>query len=589
MNEEEPLKEFIPKYEKPKILLLDLPEETLPLVQSAGFNAVSGSFGTPYDVSVKPDNGYFPVIPNDNLPEDYTEKEVIIIDLTVPEKKIVYPGDIGIAGNEDRWWIQCKQDTIDPRLVQMKEVKNNFDRILTHGGFFIIFARPRFSQALYKARDNSIDTSWPEIFNNWNFLSILSSFSINEDSGKEIYVLDGDSEILQFFSKNIEGSYYTATLSVRPVDIPSGIVWTHILKNKFDQYVGGLMEIENSKGHILILPQISNKPEFVLALLNEILPVISPDIFPDAESKKWINNDEYQPDSIIKLKEEKIEIQKKAQEEIDKLDKLIENERNKFGFLRDILTSTGQELVVNIKKCLEFIGFEKVIDVDEKIQNGDVDTQKQEDLQISDKSPTLLIEVKGLTGVPQEADIMQVIKYVNRRMKGWNRTDIRGVSIINYKRNLPPLDRGDAFTPQQEKDAKGYDIAILTSWDLFLLIKGAMKLGWDHKIIREFFYRTGRISHIPSIYKPLGKVFHYWDKEGVVGVEIAENELHKGQCIGYITPTGYLEEKVISLQIDNEDVEKASPGQKVGIKTLYSKKQLHKANVYIVTESKENI
>jgi hypothetical protein len=29
MNEEEPLKEFIPKYEKPKILLVDLPEETL--------------------------------------------------------------------------------------------------------------------------------------------------------------------------------------------------------------------------------------------------------------------------------------------------------------------------------------------------------------------------------------------------------------------------------------------------------------------------------------------------------------------------------------------------------------------------------
>ncbi len=584
MNEEEPLKEFISKYEKPKILLLDLPEETLQLVRSAGFNAVAGSFGTPY--KVEPDGKFLPVITNGNLPKNYAEKEVTIIDLTPPEETIPYPAGVGVRGNEDRWLMQCKQDTIDPRLVQMKEVRNNFDRTLANGGLFVIFAQPRFYQNLHQVKGSNIDTNPSLQLNSLGFLSIFDHFNVNEDYGEEIYILDDDSEILQFFSKNIKDAYYTATLSVSP---SSFFIWSPILKNKFDQYVGGLMEIKDSKGHIMILPQMSNKPEFVLALLNEILPVISPDIFPNAESKKWINNDEYQPDSIIKLKEEKIGIQKKAQEEIDKLDKKIENERNQFSFLSGILTSTGRELVVNIKKCLEFIGFEKVIDVDKEIQNGDVDTQKQEDLQIFDKSPTLLIEVKGLTGVPQEADIMQAIKYVNRRMKGWNRTDIRGVLIVNHQHNLPPLDRSNAFTSQQEKDAKGYDIAILTSWDLFLLIKGAMKLGWDHKIIREFFYRTGRISRAPSIYKPLGKVFHYWDKECVVGVEIVEDELHKEQRIGYITPTGYLEEKVTSLQIDNEDVEKASPGQKVGIKTLYSKKQLRKAEVYIVTEGEENI
>jgi hypothetical protein len=584
MKEEEPLKEFIPKYEKPKILLLDLPEETLTLVQSAGFNAASGSFGTPY--TVKPNNNYIPVIPNDNLPEDYTEKEVIIIDLTVPEKRTVYPSGIGIAGNENYWWMQCKQDTIDPRLVQMKKVKNNFDRILNHGGFFVIFAQPHFFQSFHQVRGSSIDVNPSLTLNNWNFLSILSHFSVNEDSGKEIYLLDSDSEICHFFGKNIKDAYCTFTLSASTSPF---FTWTPILKNKFDQYVGGLMETKDSKGHILILPQMSNKPESVLALLKEILPVISPNLFPYAESINWIKSDDYELDPVIELKAQKIEIQKKAQEEIEKLDKSIEDERNKFSFLYDILTTTGRELVVNIKRCLEFIGFEKVKDVDEKIQNGDVDTSKQEDLQICDKSPALLVEVKGLTGVPQEADIMQVLKYVIRRMKEWNLTDVHGIFIVNHQRNLPPLDRGNAFTPQQEKDAKDNDVTILTSWDLFLLIKGAMKWGWNHKIIRGLFYNKGRISHIPSIYKPLGKVFHYWDKEDVVGVEIAENELHKGQRIGYITPTGYLEEKVTSLQIDNEDVEKAPPGQKVGIKTLYSKKQLRKAKVYIVTEGEENI
>jgi hypothetical protein len=584
MNEEEPLEEFIPKYEKPKILLLDLPEETLTLVRSAGFNAASGSFGTPY--TVKPNNNYIPVIPNDNLPEDYTEKEVIIIDLTVPEKRTVYPSGIGIAGNENRFWLQCKQDIIDPRPVEMMEVSDNFERIFKYGGLFVIFAQPHFFQALYRVRDDHFDTDHPESINNWDFLIIFRKFGINKDYGKEIEVLDGDSQIFSFLKRNIEGAHYEAVLEKPDWEF---MTWTPLLKNKFQKDIGALIEFQDIPGRILILPQMLKKPEVIVTLLKEILPEISPHLFPYAESINWIKADEYELDPVIEFKAQKIEIQKKAQEEIEKLDKSIEDERNQFSFLYDILTSTDRELVVSIKRCLEFIGFEKVVNLDEKIQNGDMETLKQEDLQIFDKSPTLLIEVKGLTGVPQEADIMQVIKYVGRRMKEWNRTDVRGVSIINHKRNLPPLSRGKAFTQQQEEDAKGNDITILTSWDLFLLIKGAMKWGWDYKIIRELFYNGGRISRVPSIYKPLGKVIHYWDKEGVVGVEIAENELYKGQRIGYITPAGYLEEKVISLQIDNEDVEKASPGQKVGIKTLYSKKQLGKAKVYIVTEGKENI
>jgi hypothetical protein len=584
MNEEELLKEFISKYERPKILLLDLPEETLPLVQSAGFNAVAGTFGVPYEV--KPENNYLPVIPNAHLPEDYTEKEVIIIDLTAPEERIVYPSGIGIVSNKNPFWLQCKQDIIDPRPVKMMEVEENFDRILKYGGFFVIFAQPRFFQTLYKVRGGSIEQSPSLTANNWGFSFIFSYFGINKDYGKEINISCSDSQISSFLKKNIDEAYYEAVFEKPSLKF---ITWTSILKNKFQKDIGALIEFQDIPGRILILPQMLKKPEVVLTLLKEILPGISPHLFPYAESINWIKADDYELDPVLELKAQKIEIQKKAQEEIDKLDKLIEDEKNKFGFLQNILTSTGRDLVVNVKKCLEFIGFEKVVDLDEKIQNGDMETLKQEDLQIFDKSPALLIEVKGLTGLPQEEDTMQVIKYVGRRMKEWDRTDVHGVSIINHKRNLPPLSRGKAFTQQQAEDAKGNDITILTSWDLFLLIKGAMKWGWDYKIIRELFYNGGRISRVPSIYKPLGKIIHYWDQKMVVGVEISDNELRKGQRIGYITPTGYLEEKVISLQINKEDFEKVSLGQTVGIKTIYSKKQLGKAEVYIVSKGEENI
>jgi len=39
-NEEKSLGEFVPKYQKLKILLIDLPEETLSLVRSVGFNII---------------------------------------------------------------------------------------------------------------------------------------------------------------------------------------------------------------------------------------------------------------------------------------------------------------------------------------------------------------------------------------------------------------------------------------------------------------------------------------------------------------------------------------------------------------------
>jgi hypothetical protein len=584
MNKEQPLKEFILKYEKPKILLLDLPEETLSVVQSAGFNVVSGTFGTPY--KVEPDNRYLPIIPNANLPEDYTEKEVIIIDLTLPEKRVTFPAGTGMPGNENRFWFQCKQDIIDPRSVKMMEVNDNFERIFKFGGLFVIFAQPRFAQTVYQVKDGHINIDQPKNINNWDFLLIFRGFGINEDYGKEIEVLEGDSQIFSFLKKNIDGAHYEAVLEKPDWKF---MTWTPLLKSKFQKDIGTLIEFQDVPGRILILPQMLKRSEVIATLLKEILPEISPHLFPYAESNHWIKADEYELDPILEIKARKIEIQKKAQEEVEELDKLIEDERNKFDFLQGILSSTGRDLVVNIKKCLEFIGFVKVVDVDEEIKNGDIETLKQEDLQIFDESPTLLIEVKGLTGVPQEADILQVVKYSNRRMQEWNRTDVHGVSIINHQRNLPPLIRGNAFTPQQEKDAKGNDITILTTWDLFLLTKGAMKWKWDYKIIRELLYNKGRTSRIPSIYKPLGKIVHYWDDIGVVGVEVSENEIHKGQYIGYITPTGYLEEEVTSLQINNEDVDKASLGQTVGIKTLYSKKQLGKAKVYIVKEGEKSI
>ena len=575
-------KKFTPEYQKPKILLVDLPDSVLDSVRSAGFNASAGTFGSPYKVELSDSSQ--PVIYKSDLP-NYTEQEIIIIDLTPPETLDNPEGEKMTSEGENDWWAKCSRGEIDPRPRAMSMVRNAFDRIFDHGGLFVIFAQSRLYQDLvlasvYRSRLHygvpELSTESKINADNWSFLSILSDLVIESDVGVEINVLEHDSQLSRFLWKTTRNAKYNATFN------PTSRIeknWIPTLSsNKFERCVGGLLVPEDSKGRVLILPQISKDAETIVTLLREVLPDISPHLFPHIEGSRWVERDEYELDSVLKYKAEKIKVQQRATRELEDLDKMITEERDRLGFLHGIITNTKDDLVESVKSCLEYIGFKQVIDVDKQIQNQGTSAPKQEDLQVHDKSPTLLVEIKGLSGLPHESDTLQVVKYIHRRMKEWDRTDVRGVSIINHQRNVPALERDNqnVFTEQQIEDAQNNDVTILTTWDLFLLARGMMKWKWNPNAIQELFYQHGRMPKIPTIYKPIGEIINYWEKIGVVGVQISESKLHKGQRIGYVIPEGYLEEEVLSLQVENRDVEEVFPGQLAGIKTIYPKNLLHK-------------
>ncbi len=586
-DKEKSSKKDTPKYQKPKILLIDLPDNALNSLRSAGFNASAGTFGSPYKVELSDD--YTPVIYKADLP-NYTEQEIIIIDLTPPETIDRPEGEKITSEGEKDWWAKCSRGKIDPRPRVMNRVHNAFDRILfDYGGLFVIFAQPRLRP----------DMVWGEISygkfkigskiyaDNWSFLSKLypGYFEIKSDFGEEISVPNYDSQLLRFFRETARNARYTATFNPRYEKKN----WIPILSNKFERCVGGLIVSEDSKGRVLILPQLSKKPEAIVTLLREVLPDISPHLFPHIEGSRWVEREKYELDSVLKYKAKKIEVQNRAKRELEVLDKEILEERDKLGFLHGIITKTDTDLVESVKTSLEFIGFKQIIDVDKQIREQDTKAPKQEDLQVHDKSPTLLIEIKGISGLPHESDTIQVVKYVPRRMKEWNKVDVRGVSIINHQRNVPALERDNQniFTEQQIEDAKHHDITILTTWDLFLLIRGMMKWGWDPKAIQELFYKSGRMPKLPTIYKPIGKIVKYWEKPCAVEVQISENKLHKGERIGYVIPEGYLEEEASSLQVENQDVEEVFPGQLVGIKTKYPKNLLRRGMIVCAVTKEE--
>jgi hypothetical protein len=565
-KEEEIPKKYFIKYQKPKILLIDLPDELTNKLKSAGFNVSAGTFGSPYKVEIS--DKYQPVIPTPNLP-NFSEQEILIIDLTPPQILDVPKGKKIRSEGETDWWAKCSFGFIDPRPYIMSEVQESFNRILNNGGVFVIFAQPHLYQNICLARKqfNRFKIEKNIGADNWSFLSILSNYlnlEIKEDYGSEIFLQDPKLNEFYFIKEALKDAQFTATIKFK---YHYANDFKTILKNKYGDCVGGIFNQEYSKGKIVILPQITKIIEVVVSLINEFLPNLSPHLFPDFKKFKWIEDNEYELDTILNYKTEKIKVNQRSKEELEEIDKKILEEREKLGFLHGIITKSGDELVVSVKKCLEFIGFKKVINVDEKIDSQEGSTSKQEDLQILDKSPILLLEIKGLSGRPRESDTMQVYKYVSRRMKELGRTDVRGISIINHQRNIPPLERDNrnVFTKQQIDDANSNDI--------------------NPKVIQELFYQKGIISKFPINYKPLGKVVKYWKKLSVIEVEIFDNKLHKDQRIGYVTNLGFLEEEVKSLEIKNCKITEVIPGQIVGIKTIYSKEKLVKGtNVYIVTE-----
>jgi putative protease len=64
----------------------------------------------------------------------------------------------------------------------------------------------------------------------------------------------------------------------------------------------------------------------------------------------------------------------------------------------------------------------------------------------------------------------------------------------------------------------------------------------------------------------IGEVIHYWGKIGVAGIKITDGELKVGDTIHVKGHTSDFTQTVDSMQVENESVEIAKPGDDIGLK-----------------------
>lgn len=553
------------KYPKPKILLVDLDADCTESLRSAGYNVRSGSFGAPYPV--KPSDGAVRVVDNSDLP-NFEEQEIVIADLQDPPTLNEAPPGPRTHESEASWWAQASMGSINPRPIAIGRVANPGLRIYRHGGLFIFFAAPRSSLRFGagQIQHRRLVASWSE-YDNWGILPVLhkSMIEVSPMTGEEILV-SGKNTLSQLLSVHAPHASYTCVFD-RTFRLEREH-WYPIARNKFHQTVSALITPPEAVGWIILLPRIVDKAEFIRDLIAEVLPSLAPKLFPHSTLMSWKKEAQYELPMVRRLHARIEAIRCEANDAIASIDEEVQQERDRFAFLYDILSETGTALVHAVKQSIEALGFHDVVEMDRELQEGDEKGQKREDLQLRDRSPLLLVEVKGIDGLPREAAALQSWKYIAPRMKQLDRTDVRALSIINHQRNLPPLDRQNAMPFQGDviENAEQHGFGLLTTWDLHRLARSYILNDWKPADVQELLYQVGRVVPVPTHYHALGVVEKHWPTPNAVSIRLEGDRLRLHDRIALELPVHFEELQVDSMQLDDIAVETAQKGDVIGVK-----------------------
>jgi len=558
-----------PHHPRPKILAIEAPH-IASVLRDRGFAVEAGTFGSVR--SVPATTGYWPAESDANLP-GHTEKEIVVVDLAArPEVREIDASSFPHPGSEERIWAPVSGQIINPRPLAVRFEQEVMDRIHRHGGIFIVFTSARFSVHYVVgsySEYRGLQTRSDIVASNWDLLDELSWLSVTADTGEEMYV--ADNHLAR--SLGLDGYFSDGHFEcvVQPPETLKAR-WATLAVSKFDLPIAGVIfpdPDQGLKGWTFILPQVKRSAELVADLVERVLPVLAPRLFPDAEGSAWTRRPDYQMSRIAELRGEIIAIQEASRQRVRELEEQIEAERQPYAFLDELLTESGGALVQAVIRTLRLIGFEDVVDVDADAEVAGTNGPRREDIRIMDARMPVLVEVKGITGLPSEEDALQVTKYLRPRMIEWNRTDVHGLAVINHQRNIPALDREHSRVFQEDVliNADEQDFTLLTTWDLYRLARGVVTQRWTRPDIEELFLAAGRMSPVPAHYVPLGTIAHVWKNASAIGVELAGVPLRTGDRIAYELSVDFTEENVSSLEIDNSPVDDAPAGAQAGIRT----------------------
>lgn len=312
---------------------------------------------------------------------------------------------------------------------------------------------------------------------------------------------------------------------------------------------------------VFVFPQLEDKTSFLVELFQRHLPAIAPNLFPFSTQFAWIADNEYQLPNEAKLLAEKRAIEQEYGEKLTVKEREIEENHQKFKFLHNLLTETGERLVKAVEQYFHWLGFDNIVNCDEAYPG-----RNEEDLQVSIEGGLLVVEVKGIGGTSKDSECSQISKIKYRRARERGSFDVFALYIVNHQRYLPPESRSNPpFTDQQVKDAESDERGLLTTYDLFKLYFAVDSGFITKEDARRSFLDYGLVAFKPSNSVAIGKPLeiHY---NGTVGVFLLQDvTIRPGENL-LVYESGWCRRvQVVSLRDQDEDVAEASEGE-IGIR-----------------------
>lgn len=565
------------KYNVPEILMIDCDEKESNKLKEKGFNIELASFGKKYKVLDSSD--YKKVIYPERI-NNIIEKDVIIIDMHQRETDKEYKL-LDLYGSEEGRYLTTykNQKIFNPINLFSKSYEDDFRKLRNKDSIFIIFADREIKENynVSELKDGFCKNSTFAV-SNYEFLPFNINISDNEFQTQKYTVVG------KGFFKNILKNYKGKICS-RCTFYNNDNNTERLLENIYGDLIGYFQIFENkdeTKNTLIVLPQCENSSIIIENILTEILPFFYPEIFKDFVKDTWMNKEEYILPEIKNIIKEKEKIEEEYKIKLDEINKKIKNKQEETKYLYSIISSsgTGDKLVESIIKCLEYLEYPKVYDWDDVKE----DDEKEEDIHIyKDENEYFIAEVKGINGPPVEDDCNVIVKYKSRNCSKLKIPSIHGVVFVNYHKNVEPNQREElGFTSKEIKDAVRDEYTLVGTYDLFKAIRLCQENIISKESIRKSLETPGIFRAIPISFEYIGKVDDILTKINVICIHLECDKIKINDELLIIEDNNYYKAKILSLMVNDIEVEESESGDRVGIKIDKSVPKVKSAQLYLI-------
>ncbi|MBF4488336.1 hypothetical protein IOD06_00340 [Psychrobacter sp. N25K4-3-2] len=553
-------------HQHPMICLFDFEDDVHQELKRLKFNCVKGSFGSSIRVNNQQHATEKLMKLNYNSPKNLHEFDIVMLDMTGNIIEDFSADDHSLEnskGSKAYAFLSCfPEQVFDPRPIAINFISNEIEEIIKKKSIVIAFC----------GQENTVDYEFVEItshgyavkdkrsYSNLYFYSSIASRS--ERNGNKSIIVKGN-KISPILEKYIDGIEYSSVF-YHPTE------WKDGKSQKIEEFIPLLFNDREeiiSYAHwvgdcfILVFPDIQEKSQFISEIFKIYLPEIMPDIFPYHGEFGWLHNGEYLLPNEGALLKQKLELGIEYKKNLQNIEQNIEKTRDQYSFLHELIYQTGDDLVKSIEKYMVWLGFDSVVDMDEKV----IDLF-EEDLQIETDEGLLVIEIKGIGGTSTDKACSQISKIKYRRAEQRGRFDVFGLYIVNHQRYLAPKNRKNPpFTENQINDAKLDKRGLITTYNLykayFLIEDGII----TKEEVRYSLFNFGLITLEPSNTISIGISNEVFNNGKVAIINLTDTCTIKIGSTLIGKKDGKLSKLFInSIQINGSNVDEATIGE-VGI------------------------